>query len=461
MFSSIALLFTLFRRRAMTLRAAVSQGQFPEFSDTKAVHMFGSAFKSELERLKNAHLTVESGTAKPAGSLENGETPSRHLFREDFAEVNRTVVNMLALKWILAGDYDTFTACQREEGKLSKGSFRRLCDFFRGYRDIYALLVAVVVDDLGKDPQLAREVAERRSHGHGHDSARNAKMVNHSDFLYQAAKTGMIPALKSASEAGRKAIISSMEIEGQLSIAQLVQGENVPASLSILKHIQDDGSGFRMRAMVTILDVAGAAAHSNARGCLVMTENIFQGYMTTIETLQRFIQDEIPSERACYDQVLTDRAKSLHSKGCELLSTDNAEQRTLLRIFCIGRVDSKQLADAFTKSFTALPVTEKNNLVQGLNVDGLNDGTAILPYYAPGLTAEVLRGVRRKEEPVLVEALSAFLRFLARVMEESKAVPNTSGVIERDLSFVQDVIKSSSFKDDPHVLDEVQLPWRQ
>lgn len=440
----------------MTLRAAVSQGQFPELSDTKAVHMFGSAFKSELERLKNAQLTVESGTLKPAGSLENGGTPSRHLFREDFAEVNRTVVNMLALKWILAGDYDSFTACQREEGKLSKGSFRCLCDFFRGYRDIYALLVAVVVDDLGKDPRLAKDVAEK-----SHDSVTNAKMVNHSDFLYQAAKTGMIPALKGVSEAGRKAIISSMEIEGQLSIAQLVQGENVPASLSILKHIQDDGSGFRMRAMVTILDVAGAAAHSDARGCLVMTENIFQGYMTTIETLRKFIQDEIPSERTCYDQVLIDRAGSLHLKGCELLSTDNAEQRALLRIFCIGRVGSKQLADAFTKSFNVLPAAEKDNLVRGLNVDGLNDGTAILPYYAPGLTAEVLRGVRGEEEPVVIEALSAFLRFLAKVMEESKAVPNTSGVIERDLSFVQDVIKSNSFKDDPHVLDKVQLPWRQ
>lgn len=442
----------------MTLRGAVSKGQFPELSDTKAVHMFGSAFESELERLENAQLTVESGTAKPAGSLENGETPSRYLFRKDLAEVNRTVVNMLALKWILAADYDSFTACQREEGKLSRESFGRLCDFFRGYGDIYALLVAVVVDDLGKDPRLARDVAEK---SHSHDLARDAKMVNHSDFVYQAAKTDLIPALKRVTDSGRKAIISSMEIEGQLSIAQLVQGENVPASLSILKNIQDDGSGFRMRAMVTILDVAGAAAHSDARGCLVMTENIFQGYMTTIETLQKFIQGGIPSERACYDQVLTDRAKSLHLKGCELLSTDNAEQRALLRIFCIGRVDSKQLADSFTKSFNALLATEKNNLIQGLNVDGLNDGTAILPYYAPGLTAEVLRGVRGKEEPLLVEALSAFLRFLAKVMEERKAVSNTSGVIERDLSFVQDVIKSSSFKDDPHVLDKVQLPWRQ
>lgn len=440
----------------MTLRTTVAQGQFPDLSDTKAVNLFWSAFGSEIERLKNATLTVESGTAKPAGSLENGETPSRQLFREDFAEVNRTLVNMLALKWILAGDYDSFTACQSDPGKLSRESFRQLCDFFKSYEDIYALLVAVVVDDLGKDPRLAKDMAEKSN-----DTTKNVKMVNHSDFLYQAAKMGMIPALKGVSESGRKTIIRSMQIEGQLSISQLVQAENVPVSLSILRNIQDDGSGFHMRAMVSLLDVAGAAAHSNARGCLVMTETIYQGYMTTIETLKKFIQGEIPSERACYDQFLTDRAKSLHLKGYELLLTDNAEERALLRIFCIGRVDSKQSADLFKKAFAALSTTEKDNLVNGLNVDGVNDGTAILPYYAPGLTAEVLRGVRGKEEPVIIQALSAFMMFLSRVMEETKPEPNTSGVIERDLSFVQDLIKSNGFKDDPYVLDKVQLPWRQ
>lgn len=439
----------------MTLRNTVAQGQFPGLSDTRAVNLFGSAFRPEIECLKNAELTVESGTVKPAGGLDNGKTPSRQLFQRDFAEVNRTLVNMLALKWILAGDYDSFTACQSEPSKLSRESFQHMCDFFKGYEDIYALLVAVVVDDLGKNPQFAKEVAEKITN--------DVKRENHSDFLYEAVMMGMITALKRVSETGRKAIIRSIQIEGHLNISHLVQGENVPASLSILHKIQDDGSGFYVRAMVTLLDVAGAAAHSDARGCLVMTESVFQGYMTTIETLKKFTENssEIPSELACYDQVLADRAKNLHLKGYELLSTDNKEERALLRVFCIGRVDSKQSADFFKKSFAALSTTERGNLIRGLNVDGLNDGVAILPYYAPGLTAEVLRGVRGREDHVIVQALSAFLRFLARVLEETKTEPNTSGVIERDLSFVKDVVKSDSFKDDPHVLDNVQLPWRQ
>lgn len=442
----------------MTLRNTVAQGQFPGLSDTRAVNLFGSAFQPEIERLKNAELTVESGTVKPAGSLHNGETPSRQLFQRDFAEVNRTLVNMLALKWILAGDYDSFTACQSEPSKLNRESFQHMCDFFKDYEDIYALLVAVVVDDLGKNPQLAKEVA-----GKIDDFTKDVKRENHSDFLCEAVMMGMITALKKVSETGRKAIIRSIQIGGHLSISQLVQGENVPANLSILRKIQDDGSGYYVRAMVTLLDVAGAAAHSDARGCLVMTESVFQGYMTTIETLKKFTQNssEIPSERACYDLVLADRAKSLHLKGYELLSTDNKEERALLRIFCIGRVDSKQSADVFKKSFAELSTTERDNLIRGLNVDGLSDGIAILPYYAPGLTAEVLRRVRGREDHFIVQALSAFLRFLARVLEETKTEPNTSGVIERDMSFVQNVIKSDSFKDNPHVLDNVQLPWRQ
>ncbi|ODM22960.1 hypothetical protein SI65_00549 [Aspergillus cristatus] len=439
----------------MTLQAIIAQGNFPSLSDTEAVNLFGSAFRSELERLRNAEPTVESGTVKPAGSLKNGETPSRQLFQADYAEVNRTLVNILALKWILAEDYASFTACQRDPGKLSEDSFRRLCEFFKSYKDIYTLLVAVVTDDLGKDPQLANELEKTRN-----GPTMNVKMANRSEFLYEAAKAGMIPALESVPVSGRETILRSMEIEVYLNISQLVQGENVPASLSILRNIQDGGNGFHMRAMVTILDVAGAAAHSNARGCLVMTESVYQGYMTAIEALEKLVLREIPSERACYDQVLSKRARNLHMKGYDLLSTNNAEERALLRILCMGRVDNKQSADLFNKAFAKLSTTENSSLVNGLNVDGLEDGIAILPYYAPGLIAEVLRGAQRREEPAIIEALSAFMRFMARVVEY-KSETGESRVIERDLSFVQDIIKSNGFKNDPYVLDKVQLPWSQ
>ena len=197
----------------MILQTIVAQGNFPGLSDTRAVDLFWTAFRPELKRLINAESTVESGTAKPAGSLDNGETPSRHLFQTDYAEVNRTLVNMLALKWVLAGDYDSFTACQRDQGKLSKQSFHCLCKLFIGYRDIYTLLVAIVTDDLGKDPQLAKDLAETRNR----DSTEHIKMENHSKVVYEAAKAGMIPAIESVSAYGRETILCSMEIEAYLT----------------------------------------------------------------------------------------------------------------------------------------------------------------------------------------------------------------------------------------------------
>ena len=212
-----------------------------------------------------------------------------------------------------------------------------------------------------------------------------------------------------------------------------------------------------MRATVTILDVAGAAAHSNARGYPVVTESVYQGYMSAIETLKKFSLGEIPSERACYDQVLSKQVRDLHMKGYNLLSTNNVEERALLRILCMGRVDNKQSADLFNKAFTKLSTTEKRSLVNGLNMDGLDDGIAILPYYAPGLIAEVLRGAQRKEESAIIEALSIFMGFMAGVVEY-KSETGDPRVIERDLSFVQDVIKSNNFKNDPYVLNKVQLP---
>src|SRR5881227_371402 len=90
---------------------------FGRMSDIDATGLFGAAFPSELSHLKNASPTVETTTATPKGRLgeSENETPSTVLYGENFAEVNRTLVSMLAVKWLLADDYSTFTAGQKDD----------------------------------------------------------------------------------------------------------------------------------------------------------------------------------------------------------------------------------------------------------------------------------------------------------------------------------------------------------
>lgn len=78
-------------------------------SDIDAVHLFGIVFANELLHLKKACVTVESTTATAlgrwGGNENETETPSMILYNEDFPEVNRTLVTMLAIKWVLGNDY--------------------------------------------------------------------------------------------------------------------------------------------------------------------------------------------------------------------------------------------------------------------------------------------------------------------------------------------------------------------
>jgi len=91
----------------------------------------------------------------------------------------------------------------------------------------------------------------------------------------------------------------------------------------------------------------------------------------------------------------------------------------------MGRVIDKKSAELFQEVFNALPSGIKQSLVEGLNVDGLSDGTAILPYYAPGLLAEALKNTPNADGQI-VGTLSPFMRFLTRALDGTKRHPGPS-----------------------------------
>lgn len=429
--------------------------EFVQMSDLDAVLLFGTVFGNEFSHLKHAAVTVESTTATAVGRLGEmaNETPSMILYKEDFPEVNRTLVSMLAVKWVLGNDYTAFTATQKHN-KLSESSFQQLREFYerllRTTDDLHALLIAMAIDDIGKDAGLSEEMEKL-----GID----ADYKDHSDLVYKAAQAGLIPSLKIVASKSQQDILSCLHIGSKLNISQAVQGECPPASLEILSTVQGQGDGINLRAMVTFLDVAGAGGHADTRSCIVMTEPVFQAYMSALDAFDQFSTGRISSPRACYDHILDTRAKSLQRQGFEFPSSAD-EARALSRLLCMGRVTAIEQANQFKEALHWLPPPAKKDLVTGLNVDGIDDGVAIVPYYAPGLIADALKPTFNIDA-VAVPVLSAFFRFLARVFDGSEPKPGAEGgMIERDLSFVQDTIKSRSFQDYPEILNDVLFPWK-
>ncbi|KAM5458119.1 hypothetical protein MaudCBS49596_000029 [Microsporum audouinii] len=442
----------------MALLASIEDGAFATFSDTQVVQLFGVTFGWELNRLKRAKPTVETADATTKGNLgDDGLTPSQLLYGEDFVEVNRTLVGMLALKWLLANDYNSFTRYQQPAKRIQPESFERLHDILSGglpkAGDIYALLVAIVINDLGKDDSLEASVRE----------ATGITYNNHDEVLLAAANAQLIPSINSLNADLRSDLMLGLEVGSRLNLAQLAQGENVPASLESIYAMRGKQHAFFLKYMEVLLDIAGAAGHMDARCAAAMTEPVFRSYLAVYDALVGAISGIFSLQHA-YDHILTCRANILQNIGFRWLSIRIPTERALLRLMTMGRVADISSADCFSQAFSDLPVDIKQNLVDGLSVDGLKVKPAILPYYAPGLIAEALRNCVDDTADAKKRTVGVLMRFLARVYSKTtpealnhpdKAVPD---VIPVDLSFAQTVVSNEQFRLDPTVLDTVPIP---
>ena len=432
---------------------------FPDLSDVDAIKKFHDQFKDEFDRLKHADSTIETNDKPTIGADADGETPSYRLFKEDFPEVNRTCVSMLSLKWLMKRDYHAFTAHQPAPVKMSEGSFDMLCDLVKevtkiGPQALTALLVAVVVGDIGKDPRLEEEVSTKME-----QLGETFTQLNHDEVVYQAAEHDMLKSLRLLREDFRDDVKLGLKVGSDINVPQFAQAENVPGSLVTIRNLKNRERAFLLKYIEIILDVSGAGGHVDSRSAIRMIEPVFQAYSSCRSALENIISGR-KSIRQGYDQVLQQRGKLLESKGVKSLHADVPSERALLRLMCMGRVADRPNAELMITAFDGLRATTRERLIDGLSVDGIDDGEAIVLYYVPGLFAETFKATRDCAATKRVEALRSLMRFMTRVYNGSRPQPGTKGfTTERNVGFAAKTIATQEFKDDPWILDSLELPW--
>jgi hypothetical protein len=440
-----------------TLRDTINQNQFYSLTDAVILRQIHDAFEPELERLKGAYSMREPGspTMCSSGSPWNAkQTPSELLYGRNHDEVNRTLVGVLALRWIINNDYDTFVGCQPAPVRLLRESFDWLRNLFeKGITtpdDLFALVTAMIINDLGKDANLEEDYFTQ--------TGESVQGMNHDMVLFEAAKAGMVPSLDRLSQPYRDDVMLGLELGSELNAGQLAQAENVIGSLEGLLLMRGHERAFELKFMEQLLDVAGAAGHSDATCAKKMIEPVFRGFQTVYEVALDIISGR-SDLREGYDKVLEGRGNMLQQKGFRGLSVKNPEERALLRLLTMGRTADKEQAELFYETFYSLSPLIREELVNGLNVDGYNDGKAILPYYMPAMLSEGLENTKTPSESLKQAALSSLMRFLARVLEGTKPDPGADGVvIERNLMYARDTIASEQFREDPSVLDKIPIP---
>lgn len=437
----------------MSLLQIITDGDFPQLSDLDAVVIFGSAFKAELEWLKSASPTIESSRGSPVGSLgRNNCMPSVELYGSEYPEVDRTLISLLGVKWLLAGDYDTFTCGQPLPAKLKNDSFKRLrgllTESCSTAESILALMIAIAVNDIGKSNDFASEVA----------NSSGQTFENHDEVVNAAAQQNLIPTLNMLDSAARSDILLGLEFGSRLNVAQFAQAECVAANLKGIGIVSDKPRALAWKMLEVIMDVAGAGGHVDSRGAAQMTEPVFQAYLAAYEAVLGIQSGQMTIHEG-YDYILQSRMRLLHNAGLEAsLSIDKPSDHALIRLLTMGRVVDPERADRFIQAFGKLESGVRQSLVNALNIDSVDGQAAILFVYGPGLISEALKNSKDNAQEISV--LEALFQFFARVYNYHKESSNLqdSKVREINLSFAQDTVKSTLFSENPGTLDSLPIP---
>ncbi|RMZ86869.1 hypothetical protein DV736_g5903, partial [Chaetothyriales sp. CBS 134916] len=441
----------------------IYQDKFFSIDEGTLLHQILDEFGPELKRLKNAP-TAEIGPPSPRTKdlTDYGLDPSKELFGKGFGEINRTLVGVLALRWIWNDDYGHFIQGQQESLRLQPASFAWLRRYFqknvKTQDDLLALIIAMIINDVGKDPTLASDYLKQTGVG--------LPDQNHDSLLYEAANAGIIPCLGLLAEEQKRDLLLGLELGSELNAGQLAQAESVPISLEFLQSMKGREHAFEMKFMEQILDVAGALGHKYPYGAKNLIQPVFDAFQTVHEVSRKIISGELDLRQG-YDEVLKKRGLLLETIGFRRLSVSDDEQRALLRLLTMGRTADVQQAELFQQAFQELDRGNKDKLVMGLNIDGNVNEKAVLPYYMPAVLSDVLETTKDSSEEEKRRALTSVMRYLARVLSSSsvsrsmspRSLPEVPGVvIEHNMLKAREVLGDPDFKTNPEKLDELDVP---
>ncbi|KAJ5637474.1 hypothetical protein N7490_007353 [Penicillium lividum] len=396
-------------------------------------------FTTDLDRLKRAY-SIRSG--QPIYSTT--ASPSYILYEADYDEVNRTLVGFLSLRWIHRGEYEKFVGSQPPDVRLSRESFEWIREFYNEVivdaDALYALITSIVINDLGKDPQLASDYQQVT----GIDIAD----LNHDAILLKACTVGLVPSLENLTLPYKNDLLRGIELGATFNFGQLAQAENVPACLSGLLLMKDMPRCFQLRFMEQLLDISGAAGHMDSTCAKKLIQPIFDSYRNVYDACQSVIAGTADL-REGYDLVLSKRAHFLHAEGFPLLRVEVSDDRALVRLFCMGNVTTLDKASLFKDTWDSLEITVRDALIYALNIDGVSGEPAVQPTYMPAFLSRIGDKV----------SLTCSLRFLSRVMTRVESVNPSVLVIERSvLSVMKQYVESGEFDKDPTVIDSIDVP---
>lgn len=319
--------------------------------------------------MKNAYKSVELNWLKtgdinctPDGEYSEG------------MEYKRTKAGMDLLVMAYNGEYDSLTDCQKHSDKLSRESFYEIQAFLKEAikteEDLEAILVTLVINDLGKINSFVEEVAEKLK----------TESVDHDIILFKGLESmpELSPSFNELKDEYKTMILSGLKTA--FNMGQFVQSEcmlnNVQPFIELDKRTRD------FYLIHSLFDVAGAAGHVVSNGSPILTESYWQNFKTAKNALYNNTVDVMAEF-----EYLEKRGETLG------LNVNVKNEMAAIKICNMARVNNPKDAEMVLTALKDEPEQVGKRVIKELTRTQTAelDGSAILLYYAPAMFCNYIK----------------------------------------------------------------------
>ena len=252
-----------------------------------------------------------------------------HAIFEQAAERDRALSSIISILALVYDRYDLFTEPQAPGVKLRQEQWQALrkmiANISPSCQQMHSVVVLLSIRALGKNKTVMNQVPK--------DMRRPERAVLH---LMNEVKN-VVPSVEWLSEEGLRLASDALMVHETFNLAQMLQGENVPANVGLLyRKVHEQGEGSFHFYMLFLLGFMSGLA--GGQGSRFMNSKNAEGSIAGFSMLQKLLESP---PRAIYWGYMTARARSLK------IPYHSAEDLALIRLSCLLRLqDSKDYSQA-------------------------------------------------------------------------------------------------------------------
>lgn len=378
----------------LQLDAEVQQEE--EYVDHTSTVSPEQSYKRAKEQLQDKKVKVSEVASSLSDSIpELMQKRGTHDVFGQAVEREKSESCCISLMALLVGSYEDYTAPQPPQARLSENQWRQLQELVQWTQPtvsmIRAALVLLAIRALGKSKRILQQLPPNY---HRPETAVIFLMRTYPD---------VVPSVKALDEEELELMSEALEVHKDFNLAQMLQGENVPASVFQLQEvIKRLGTEiFRFYILFLLGFMSGLAGGQGSRFMTARNAGSVIAGMTTL----LHILDSSP--QAIYWSYIELRARQLN------IPCGSPEDMALVRLACLARVQDQKGFKALRQSWELLGLRERNTLVRHFLADGI-DEHAFVCEFLPDCVAKA-RDNRHIGLPLLLEVLVNLIEHLQGV----------------------------------------------